>query len=782
MANNQKDPRWATESLPDDPEQLKHIIRLILEDDSRNAQKCEEALNAMKSLLSSWRWRIGNGVMSIAERILRRKPVRLATDHVMDILDRMVLNNRQRDAFGASAFLLGDGGELQFFSGKDAKKNYTKKHRDLLEEFLHSEERLVFEESELPEVSILLVLYNRAELTLACLRSILSMVKVDYEVIIVDNNSSDETSQLIDRIDGANIIRNDENLGFLLACNDGAKVARGEYLLFLNNDAVLLDDSVLKAVQVFNQGEMIGAVGGKILLLDGSLQEAGSLVWNDGSCLGYGRCDLPDKPEYMFRRDVDYCSGAFLMVPLNLFDQLGGFDSVFVPAYYEETDFCLRLHENGYKVIYEPSINILHYEFGSSQGNDATALQKRNRKAFVDKHPDYLANKLKPTEENILKARFSRSDVKTVLYIDDRVPHCHFGSGFPRSNFIVDTLAELGYQVTVYPLNFPSEDNWNTVYGDIPDTVEVMLHHGRKGLKGHLRERRNYYEVVFVSRPHNMEFFSQVASKVYGRDDWPKVIYDAEAIFSLRDATKYEIFSGKKDKNLENNISAEIQLVDKSDLVITVSPGERRTFAKYYRGEVHVVGHAIETNPTKPSFHERHDMLFIGNMDYNGSPNVDSIVWFVNEVLPLLQDRLPGISLKLVGTNESTEIQKLGKNRQIGLLGRQDSLKPYYSSARIFIAPTRFAGGVPYKIHEAASYGVPVVASELLCEQLGWEGDVELLTAGVQNPAYFADQCIRLYTDENLWKSIRDAALKRVESECSVSTMKQMVETAFSSV
>ncbi|WP_419650510.1 hypothetical protein [Thiolapillus sp.] len=132
MANDDKDPRWATENLPDDPEQLKHIIRLILEDDSRNAQKCEEALNAMKSLLSSWRWRVGNAVMSFAERALRRKPVRLATDHVIDLLNRISLNHRQRDAFGvpafllASAFLLAEGSDLQFFSsGKDAKKVTT---------------------------------------------------------------------------------------------------------------------------------------------------------------------------------------------------------------------------------------------------------------------------------------------------------------------------------------------------------------------------------------------------------------------------------------------------------------------------------------------------------------------------------------------------------------------------------------------------------------------------------------------------------------------------------
>ena len=95
-------------------------------------------------------------------------------------------------------------------------------------------------------------------------------------------------------------------------------------------------------------------------MLDGTLQEAGSLIWQDGSCLGYGRGDDPEQPEYMFRRDVDYCSGAFLLFRKQDFAALQGFDEAFAPAYYEESDFCIRLRKSGKRVVYDPRAVITH--------------------------------------------------------------------------------------------------------------------------------------------------------------------------------------------------------------------------------------------------------------------------------------------------------------------------------------------------------------------------------------------------------------------------------------
>src|SRR5207244_8292943 len=128
-------------------------------------------------------------------------------------------------------------------------------------------------------------------------------------------------------------------------------------------------------LRVIRSAPDIGAVGGRQVFLDGTLQEAGSIVWRDGSCLGYGRGDDPFAPMYMFRRDVDYCSAAFLLTPRRVWEKLGGFDEAFQPAYYEDSDYCARLWERGLRVVYEPRAMILHYEFGSSNMPNAIDLQ-----------------------------------------------------------------------------------------------------------------------------------------------------------------------------------------------------------------------------------------------------------------------------------------------------------------------------------------------------------------------------------------------------------------------
>src|SRR5205085_6064186 len=108
-----------------------------------------------------------------------------------------------------------------------------------------------------------------------------------------------------------------------------------------------------------------GAVGGKLVFPDGRLQEAGSIIWSDGSGDAYGRGGDPASPEFNFARPVDFCSGALLLTPRSLFERLGGFDERYRPAYYEDADYCARLWARGYTVRYEPAAVAIHHEFGS---------------------------------------------------------------------------------------------------------------------------------------------------------------------------------------------------------------------------------------------------------------------------------------------------------------------------------------------------------------------------------------------------------------------------------
>jgi GT2 family glycosyltransferase/tetratricopeptide (TPR) repeat protein len=243
--------------------------------------------------------------------------------------------------------------------------------------------------SVVPDISVVIVLFNQVGLTLETLAALSAQTGPSFETILVDNGSTDATPELLARVQGAKILRNADNRGFLLAANQGAARARGRHLLFLNSDALVQPGALAAALARIDGDGSIGAVGGKIILTDGRLQEAGNWVDRNGAAQGYGRGDDPDAPAYSIARDVDYCSGAFLLVRQPLWAMLGGFDPIFAPAYYEDTDLCLRVWRAGFRVVYEPLARVIHVEGGSAATEaEPIRLMEKNRSIFIDRHPD----------------------------------------------------------------------------------------------------------------------------------------------------------------------------------------------------------------------------------------------------------------------------------------------------------------------------------------------------------------------------------------------------------
>lgn len=653
-----------------------------------------------------------------------------------------------------------------------AKKKFIQDKRKLFEDFIRSGSTISFPEGE-PVLSIIVVLFNQVSLTYACLQSILKNISVPYEVIIVDNHSTDETNILLDKVKGAIIIRNNENLHFLKANNQALEHVRGTYLLFLNNDAEITQSTVTSAIHTLSNNEKCGAVGGKLILPDGTLQEAGSIIWNDGFCVGYGRYEDPRLPEYNFKRATDYCSGAFLLTHTHLFREHSGFDNRFEPAYYEETDYCLWLQEKGLQIIYDPGATVFHYEFGSDISNTVKTIQQKNHLIFYEKHQQQLKKHFVFDSSNLLKARFaaSQSGKKRVLYIDDRVPHCDQGSGFPRSNTIVNLIKELGYDLTIYPLQFRDEDTLETAYRDIDPYIEIALGHGLNGFKRFIRSRRDYFDAIWISRPHNMK---ATREKILFLQDKCRIIYDAEAIFTDREIMKKEI-SGKiigEEKRMKW-YKNEFNLSDTAHAIVCVSENDALKFRHAQKKDVFVLGHTLEINDFIPGFGERKGLLFVGNLDDDASPNVDSVIWFINDIFPIVRQAIPDMTIDIVGSANSSRIQSLN-NDGVFVHGRVESISHFYNKCKIFVAPTRFAAGVPFKIHEAASFGLPVVATQLLCEQLSWLNRREILAAGIDK-IDFAKKIIELYNDTSLWQDLQKNAITFVQNEMSRQVYKQRI-------
>lgn len=618
--------------------------------------------------------------------------------------------------------------------------------------FLASGDRLALPTSDQPVVSVIVVLFNRAELSFQCLRSLQSGLDRPGEVIVVDNASSDQTSDLLARLDGATVIRNAENLHFLRAVNQAAEVARGRVILLLNNDARLGHGAVGAALLTLDETPGAGAVGARIDLLDGTLQEAGSIIWNDGACLGYGRGGDPMAAEFQFRREVDYASGAFLMVRRDVFEQLGRLDPAFAPAYYEETDLAMRLRAAGWATIYEPQAVISHVEFASSGTESAFALQRAHQALFVARHDATLKAAHLPPGAPLLAARMRGAFVGRLLILDDQAPFPDRGAGYPRAAEILRAATGAGWFVTHYPM-VETDVDFAAARLALPAGVEFAAGRGQDGLAAFLRERAGYYDAVLVSRPHNMAAFRRALRKARGAVRLDQVIYDAEAIFALRrpgaDAADPEV-------------RAELALAKDVGAVLTVSEAEAARFRVSHAAGVRVVGHALKPAPTAAPFSDRRDLLFVGALDEPGSPNVDSLAFFVAQVMPRL-DALIGADYVLRVAGRAGAVGGLASER-VRVLGRVEDLGPLYATSRLFVAPTRFAAGIPMKAHEAAAAGLPVAATPLLAGQLGW-ADGEALSVG-EGAEGFARACAALYQDETLWTRVRAGALARVTADC----------------
>ena len=359
---------------------------------------------------------------------------------------------------------------------------------------------LSFKQPAHPKASIIIPVYGKPDLTLNCLVSLLQMsTKYSYEVIIVDDHSKGSTPRLFNRVPGLSYLRNESNQGFVVSCNNGAKIAKGKYVVFLNNDTLVDKNWLDPLIDRLESDSNIGLVGSKLIYPDGLLQEAGGIIFSDGSGWNYGKMASPDSFEYCYSRDVDYCSGASIALSRNLFWSVGGLDIRYAPAYYEDTDLAFTIRSKGYRVVYEPESKITHLE-GASSGTDLTKGIKRfqviNQKKFIKKWRNVLQEFHYASPVDLIKAR-DRSADKTALIIDHYVPEPDRDSGSKRMFALIKIVQEMGYKVTFWPQNLVMTPN----YTQNLQSLGVEVVYGPLEFLQFSRQREDLYDLVMMSRP-----------------------------------------------------------------------------------------------------------------------------------------------------------------------------------------------------------------------------------------------------------------------------------------
>ncbi|TWB08374.1 glycosyltransferase [Gluconacetobacter diazotrophicus] len=627
---------------------------------------------------------------------------------------------------------------------------------------LHAHEPIDFTPDGPADLAVVMVAHNRFSLTMQALAALRTGWPGNMQVIIADSGSHDETRHLERYVAGAQIIRFARNVGYIEACNAALRMVTAPCTLYLNNDLIVEYGAIARALRRLHTAPDIGAVGAKIVRSNGILQEAGSILWRDGTTSGYLRDRDPATPEANFVREVDYCSGAFLLARTGLLHQLDGFDPAFSPAYYEEVDLCVRMRKAGYRVVYDPSVMVRHLEYGSSDTDHSRALMHRNHRVFSDRHRDTLRYCQPRAAGNAIFARSPRGARRRILYIEDRPPVRRHGAGYVRSNDIVRLMVEMDYQVTIFPI-LMTDSPLLDIYGALPDSVEI-LHDRHIGMLADLiRERPGYYDLVWVGRTHNLAQILPILAASPAALPVEGFILDTECIAAPRTAERARVLGLASPPKLDQAVRDELACAYFCQQIVAVSDHDAALVRSAGYDNVAVLGHMLEPDPTPSGWAERSGILFLGALHDMESPNYDSIAWFITQVMP----RMPAeMHLTIAGhVDPSVHFSALAGQGRVTFLGAVDDPRPLYDRHRVFVAPTRFAGGLPYKVHEAAAHGLPVVASTVLCRQVGWDVGTDILCGGSDDPQCFADAIMALYEDAGLWRTVRDGAIGRIARE-----------------
>ena len=612
-----------------------------------------------------------------------------------------------------------------------------------------------------PRVSVIIPVHGELAYTLACLRSIMQRAAATaFEVIVVDDASPDDSAQALAGIAGLRLIVNPRNLGFIGSCNAGTKVARGEFLLFLNNDTQVTSGWLDALLDCFAERADCGIAGSRLVYPDGRLQEAGGLVFADGSCWTTGRFEPRDVPLFRCRREVDYVSGASLLIRRDVFVRAGGFDARYAPAYYEDADLAFAVRGLGLRVYYEPASTVIHCE-GISAGTDLDRGMKRhqrpNRAKFIGKWTAALAAQPPagtPLERAIHWRRRGR-----VLVVDAMTPEPSRDSGSLRLCAILRLLDEQGWSTAFLPDDGRASPAEIDALGALG--CEVLSKPWVADLPRWLREHGSELHAVILCR-HTVA--GQYAGLVRRHAPQAKLIFDTVDLHFLRERRAAELGgSAIMARQAEAARRSELALIEQADVSLVVSPHEQSLLARLLpQARVELLSNIHEVHGCRQPYAGRSDLVFIGG--YGHPPNSDAVRWIAEEILPKLREALSDIRVHVLGDMPDTARHELA-TPGLEFHGRVAELAPWLDHCLATLAPLRFGAGVKGKINMSMSHGVPVIATTIAVEGMQLADGVNVLVA--DDAATFVEAVGRLQRDETLWQQLSVRGLDNVQQHFS---------------
>ena len=630
---------------------------------------------------------------------------------------------------------------------------------------------------EQPTVSIIIPVYNQFTFTYYCIQSIKeNSGNISYEIILADDCSTDLTEHINAVIKNLIISKTETNVRFLKNCNQAAKEARGKYILFLNNDTQVQKDWLAPLVNLFESDEHIGLVGSKLIYSDGTLQEAGGIIWSDGSGWNYGRNDDAMKPEYNYVKEVDYISGASIMIRAELWKQLGGFDELFAPAYCEDSDLAFQVRKAGFKVMYQPLSVVVHFE-GKSNGTDLQTGVKKYQVENSLKLREKWKKELSEQYDNgqcVFKARERSKDKKVILVVDHYVPEFDKDAGSKTTFQYLKMFLKQGYDIKFLGDNFFQSEPYTTTLQQMG--IEVLYgpwyaQHWQEWIL----ENKNYIDFVYLNRPHiTIKYIDFLREKTK-----IKCIYYGHDLHFLRLKREYDLTGEKKflDESEEWK-QQELAIMRKADISYYPSYIEKDAIHEIDpRINVKAItAYVYEKfcNDINYNFDQREGILFVGGFGH--PPNEDAVLWFTKDVYPIIQAD-QNIPFYIVGSRVTEKIENLASDSIIvkGFV-TEEELRRLYNSCKLVVVPLRYGAGVKGKVVEAMYYGAPIVTTQVGIE--GIEGAEKIVNVA-DKAEDFAAQVLKLYNNTEQCIHTAKAYQEYVKENFSVDAVWKIVQEDF---
>lgn len=673
-------------------------------------------------------------------------------------------------------------GIKRFFKNKIKDRNFIKNKRKLkinnFEIKFFENYSFNFEIEKNPEVSIVIFFSGSIRQTLNCLYTLEQYDKnISKEIIIINNESPENTLQFLDRIPGIVIINSDKDADLTQNINKGVKSAKGEYIYLLNSNVEIQEYCLSSILDVFKTKENVGAVGSKNVSPDNTLQEAGCLIFKKSGIVNIGRAEAIDAPQYDYLRKVDCCSGnSLLFSRINTEGNLNLLDEAFLSVDSGVADLCLRLkNEQKLDTYYQPLSEIVHFE---NIPNKEKELFAKDKSAFLEKWDNYFTNEVFLPDGKInYNTHFKKPN---FLFLEENMPKPDQDSGSRRFLEIVKILQKNGHRIILAVKHFEESTDRPYVKFFRSIGVQVCMDYVTPKDKivkvaDQIEEAIHYVDIIWIFRPIGFEhWYSQIKNKISGK----KIVYDMVDLHYLRmerENSYIDVVTKEREKEIKFFKEKEYFGMNTSDAVLSISDEEKNTVSKngVKSDKIFTVSNIHKpVNANAVDFSKREGVLFIGG--YNHLPNIDAVKFLHESIMPLVWKNNENIKVFILGPDFPEDLKQKYHSDKFQILGYQKSVDLWFENARVFVAPLRYGAGVKGKIGQALEFKLPVVTTEIGAEGMSLE-DRKTALISDENPQNFADKILELYNDEYLWQTLHENSLQPL-SKFSIETQEENIK------